>query len=95
MTWIRAAAGGPPGGTLAAMLRAHRAIEVSDLDELTEVLAVCQGRRWPTGRRLAVVTGLITTVAGNGISGDSGDGGPMNAAIFLMLGCIGGVLLRR
>jgi acyl-CoA synthetase (NDP forming) len=39
-----------------AMLRSHRAIEVSDLDELTEVLAVCQGRRWPTGRRLAVVT---------------------------------------
>jgi acyl-CoA synthetase (NDP forming) len=39
-----------------AMLRAHRAIEVSDLDELTEVLAVCQGRRWPTSRRLAVVT---------------------------------------
>jgi len=39
-----------------AMLRAHRAIEVSDLDELTEVLAVCQGRRWPTGRRLAAVT---------------------------------------
>jgi acetate---CoA ligase (ADP-forming) len=39
-----------------AMLRAHRAIEVSDLDELTEVLAVCQGRRWPKGRRLAVVT---------------------------------------
>jgi len=39
-----------------AMLRAHRAIEVSDLDELTEVLAVCQGGRWPTGRRLAVVT---------------------------------------
>jgi acyl-CoA synthetase (NDP forming) len=39
-----------------AMLRAHRAIEVSDMDELTEVLAVCQGQRWPTGRRLAVVT---------------------------------------
>jgi acyl-CoA synthetase (NDP forming) len=39
-----------------AMLRAHRAIEVSDLDELTEVLAACQGRRWPAGRRLAVVT---------------------------------------
>jgi acyl-CoA synthetase (NDP forming) len=39
-----------------AMLRAHRAIEVSDLDELTEVLAVCQGRSWPKGRRLAVVT---------------------------------------
>jgi acyl-CoA synthetase (NDP forming) len=39
-----------------AMLRAHRAIEVSDLDELTEVLAVCQGQRWPRGRRLAVAT---------------------------------------
>jgi acyl-CoA synthetase (NDP forming) len=39
-----------------AMLRAHRAIEVGDLDELTEVLAACQGRRMPTGRRLAVVT---------------------------------------
>jgi acetate---CoA ligase (ADP-forming) len=39
-----------------AMLRAHRAIEVNDLDELTEVLAVCQGHRWPRGRRLAVVT---------------------------------------
>ncbi|MBI3513919.1 MAG: acetate--CoA ligase family protein [Proteobacteria bacterium] len=38
------------------LLRAHRAIEVTDLDELTEVLAVCQGMRWPTGRRLAVVT---------------------------------------
>ena len=38
------------------MLRAHRAIEVSDLDELTEVLAVCQGARWPRGRRLAVIT---------------------------------------
>ena len=42
---------------LSAVLRAHRAIEVEDLDELTEVLAVCQGRRWPRGRRLAVVTG--------------------------------------
>ncbi|HEY7521682.1 MAG TPA: acetate--CoA ligase family protein [Methylomirabilota bacterium] len=39
-----------------AMLRAHRAIEVSDLDELTEVLAVCRGTRWPKGRRLAVIT---------------------------------------
>jgi hypothetical protein len=26
------------------------------------------------------------------MGGDSVDGGPMNAAIFLMLGCIGGVL---
>ena len=50
--------GGLAGGSavFSAMLRAHRAIEVSDLDELTEVLAVCQGRRWPSGRRLAVVT---------------------------------------
>src|SRR5271154_311315 len=39
------------------LLRAHRAIEVSDLDEMTEVLAVCQGKRWPRGRGIAVVTG--------------------------------------
>ncbi len=39
------------------LLRAHRAIEVSDLDEMTEVLAVCQGKRWPRGRRISVVTG--------------------------------------
>jgi acetate---CoA ligase (ADP-forming) len=38
------------------VLRVHRAIEVHDLDELTEVLAVCQGERWPRGRRLAVIT---------------------------------------
>ena len=39
-----------------AVLQAHRAIEVGDMDEFTEVLAVCQGRVWPKGRRLAVVT---------------------------------------
>src|SRR5580704_4541337 len=39
------------------LLRAHRAIEVSDLDEMTEVLAVCQGKRWPRGSGIAVVTG--------------------------------------
>jgi acyl-CoA synthetase (NDP forming) len=39
------------------LLRAHRAIEVNDLDEMTEVLAVCQGERWPRGRRISVVTG--------------------------------------
>jgi acetate---CoA ligase (ADP-forming) len=39
-----------------AVLRAHRAIEVSDLDEMTEVLAACQGERWPRGRRLFVMT---------------------------------------
>jgi acyl-CoA synthetase (NDP forming) len=38
------------------LLRAHRAIEVHDMDELTEVLAVCQGRRWPRGKRIAVIT---------------------------------------
>lgn len=39
-----------------AVLRAHRAIEVHDMDELTETLAACQGTRRPTGRRIAVVT---------------------------------------
>jgi acetate---CoA ligase (ADP-forming) len=39
------------------VLRAHRAIEVNDLDELTEVLAVCQGDRWPHGQRIGLTTG--------------------------------------
>ncbi len=39
-----------------AILRAHRAIEVADMDELTEVIAACQAERWPRGRRLAVMT---------------------------------------
>jgi acyl-CoA synthetase (NDP forming) len=39
-----------------AVLRAHRAIEVSELDEMVEVLACCQGPRWPSGRHLAVMT---------------------------------------
>jgi len=39
-----------------AVLRAHRAIEVGDVDEMAEVLACCQGSRWPSGRRLAVMT---------------------------------------
>ena len=38
------------------ILRAHRAIEVAEFDELIEVLAACQGRVWPRGRRLSVVT---------------------------------------
>jgi len=38
------------------VLKAHRAIEVEDMDELSEVLAVCQGERWPRGRRLSVIT---------------------------------------
>src|SRR6478672_5876009 len=39
------------------VLKAHRAIEVNDLDEMSEVLAVCQGERWPRGRGISVVTG--------------------------------------
>src|SRR5262249_17068803 len=39
------------------VLRAHRAIEVSDLDEMTEVIAVCQGASWPRGRGISVITG--------------------------------------
>src|SRR5213594_1103903 len=39
-----------------AVLRAHRAIEVGDVDEMAEVLACCQGPRWPRGRRVAVMT---------------------------------------
>ncbi len=39
------------------LLRAHRAIEVNDLDEMSEVLAVCQGARWPRGRGMSVITG--------------------------------------
>jgi acyl-CoA synthetase (NDP forming) len=38
------------------VLKAHRAIEVEDLDEFTEVLAACQGKRWPTGSGINVVT---------------------------------------
>ena len=54
-----------------AVLRAHRAIEVHDMDELTETLAACQGARRPGGRRIAVVTNsgghteLILDVAAN------------------------------
>jgi acyl-CoA synthetase (NDP forming) len=39
-----------------AVLRAHHAIEVNELDEMVEVLACCQGPRWPTGRRMTVMT---------------------------------------
>ncbi len=41
---------------VSAVLRAHRAIEVAELDEMVEVLACAQGPRWPTGRRIAVMT---------------------------------------
>ena len=39
-----------------ALLRAHRAIEVADLAEFTEVMAAFQGGRRPAGRRIGVVT---------------------------------------
>jgi acyl-CoA synthetase (NDP forming) len=50
--------GGEAGdpGAFSEMLRAHRAIEVHDLAELTEVLTACQGARLPAGRRLGVIT---------------------------------------
>lgn len=52
------------------VLRAHRAIEVHDLDEMTEVLVACQGTRWPQGRRIGLTSGsggqceLILDLAG-------------------------------
>jgi acyl-CoA synthetase (NDP forming) len=56
---IHSHTGGLAGETrvFSELLRAHRAIEVSDLDELAEVLAVCQGTRWPRGRRIGLTTG--------------------------------------
>jgi acyl-CoA synthetase (NDP forming) len=39
------------------VLRAHRAIEVTDLDSLAEVLAAATGQRRPSGPRIGVVTG--------------------------------------
>jgi acetate---CoA ligase (ADP-forming) len=39
-----------------AVLRGHRAIEVEDLDEMTEAIAAGQGGRRPAGRRIAVMT---------------------------------------
>ena len=50
--------GGTAGepAAVSALLRAHRAIEVSDLVEMTEVLAACQSAKRPAGRRIGVVT---------------------------------------
>src|SRR5262245_47022941 len=59
---VRAAITGHTGGlagesrVFSEVLKAHRAIEVQDLDELTEVLAVCQGKLWPKGSGINVVT---------------------------------------
>jgi acyl-CoA synthetase (NDP forming) len=70
---IRSHTGGLAGEArvIEAVLRAHRAIEVHDMDEMTETLAACQGARRPAGRRIAVVTNsgghteLILDVAGS------------------------------
>lgn len=45
------------GRVLSEVLRAHRAIEVGDLDSLAEVLAAASGQRRPSGPRIGVVTG--------------------------------------
>jgi hypothetical protein len=58
-------------GFVSELLRAHRAIEVSDLVEFTEVLAAAQGARRAAGRRIGVVTSsgglaeLILDIAGS------------------------------
>jgi len=48
------AAGEPNAAS--ALLREHHVIEVSDLCEMTEVLAACQGSKRPAGRRIGIVT---------------------------------------
>jgi acyl-CoA synthetase (NDP forming) len=45
------------GRVFSEVLRAHRAIEVGDLDCFAEVLAAATGKRRPTGARIGVVTG--------------------------------------
>jgi acetate---CoA ligase (ADP-forming) len=47
-------AGNP--GLASELLRAHRAIEVADLTEFTEVLAAAQSAKPPSGPRLGVIT---------------------------------------
>jgi acetate---CoA ligase (ADP-forming) len=54
MTHTGGHAGEP--GFVSELLSAHRAIEVSDLVEFTEVLAACQGAKRPLGRRIGVIT---------------------------------------
>ena len=43
-------------GFASELLRAHHAIEVSDLVEFTEVIAAAQSTKHPAGRRLGVIT---------------------------------------
>ncbi|HTZ35124.1 MAG TPA: CoA-binding protein [Stellaceae bacterium] len=69
--------GGPSEDPAAAieLLRAHRAIAVDDLAELTEVLAACQAPKGPAGRRIGVVTSsgglaelILDLAAANGLA---------------------------
>lgn len=46
----------PEPDAVSGLLRAHRAIEVPDLVEFSEVLAACQGTKRPTARRIGVIT---------------------------------------
>ena len=54
LTHTAGEAGDP--AAISEMLRAHRAIEVHDLPDMTEVLAACQGAKLAVGRRLGVIT---------------------------------------
>ncbi len=44
------------GRVFSALLARHHAIEVTSLEEMTEVLAACQSKRRPAGPRIGVVT---------------------------------------
>ncbi len=60
-------------GLVSELLRAHRAIEVSDLVEFTEVLAAAQGPRRAAGRRIGIVTssgGLAELILDSAASAD-------------------------
>ena len=60
---------------LSAVLKAHRAIEVHDLEEMVEVMAVTQSGRRPAGDRLAVITG---SGGHAGLALDLAEGGEFN-----------------
>ena len=60
---------------LSAVLKAHRAIEVHDLEEMVEVMAVTQSGRRPAGDRLAVITG---SGGHAGLALDVAEGGELN-----------------
>src|SRR5262249_43980350 len=45
------------------VLRAHRAIEVDDLGQMTEVRALCPAERWPRRRGISVIPGAAGAAA--------------------------------